>query len=459
MSSKQSAELSDLLNNYLCLFNDVPTRTHMLEHDIDVGDAQPVRQRFYRISQEKLKEMEKEIKYMLDNRIAEPSASSWASPCLLVDKSDRSPRFCTDYRKVNGITKPDAYPLPRMEDCVDQVGSASFVSKFDLLGGYWQVPLSQRGREISAFITPFGLFSYSVMSFGLRNAPATFQRLMNMVVSGLEGCAVYLDDVVIYSDTWEDHVCRIKSLFDRLRDANLTVNLAKCEFAKATVTYLGKVVGQGQVRPIQAKISAIQNYPVPTTKKELMRFLGLVGYYRNFCRNFSSVVAPLTDLLKARAKYVWSDSCQNAFVNVRSVLCSSPVLMAPCMNRPFALQVDASDVGAGAVLFQCDSDGVEHPVSFFSRKFTSYQINYSVIEKESLALIWALQHFEVYVDSSVPILIYTDHNPITFLHSLSCPDRRCVGSFSYSPIVWIFVTSRVLRTLWQMHCLERLALE
>ena len=188
---------------------------------------------------------------------------------------------------------------------------------------------------------------------------------MNMVVSGLEGCAVYLDDVVIYSDTWEDHVCRIKRLFDRLRDANLTVNLAKCEFAKATVTYLGKVVGQGQVRPIQAMVLAIKHYPVPTTKKELMRFWGLVGYYRNFCRNFSSVVAPLTDLLLARAKYIWSGSCQQAFDNVRTVLCSPPVLMAPCMNRPFALQVDASDVGAGAVLFQSGSDGVERPVSFF----------------------------------------------------------------------------------------------
>ena len=261
----------------MCLFNGVPTCTHLLEHDIDVGDAQPVRQRFYRISQEKHKVMEKEMKYMLDNRIAEPSASSWASPCLLVDKSDKSPRFCTDYRKVNGVTKPDAYPLPRMEDCVDQVGSANFVSKFYLLRRYWQAPMSQRGREVSAFMTPFGLFSYSVMSFGLRNAPATFQRLMNMVVSGLEGCAVYLDDVVIYRDTWEDHVCRIKRLFDRLRDANLTVNLAKCEFAKATVTYLGKVVGQGQVRPIQAKVLAIKNYPVPTTKKELMCFFGLGG--------------------------------------------------------------------------------------------------------------------------------------------------------------------------------------
>lgn len=237
----------------------------MVEHDIDVDDAQPICQRFYRVSEEKHKVMEKEIAYMLDNHITELSLSSWTSPCLLVDKSDKSPRFCTDYCKVNGVTKPDAHPLPCIEDCVDQVGSANFVSKFDLLKGYWQVPLSQRAKEISAFITPFALFSYSVMSFGLRDAPETFQRLMNLVVSGLDGCAVYLDDVVVYSYTWQEHVHHIRQLFDHLRDAHLTVNLAKYEFAKATVTYLGKVVGQGQVWPVHTEVPAIEHYPAPTT--------------------------------------------------------------------------------------------------------------------------------------------------------------------------------------------------
>lgn len=157
-----------------------------------------------------------------------------------------------------------------------------------------------------------------------------FQRLMNTVVSGLEGCAVYLDDVVVYSDTWSQHVDRIRNLFARLRDASLTVNLAKCEFAKATVTYLGKVVGQGQMRPVHAKMEAIAQYPVPTTKKELMRFLGLVGFiYCSFCKNFSTIVAPLTDLLRERAEFLWSKSCQQAFDRVKTILCSPPVLAAP----------------------------------------------------------------------------------------------------------------------------------
>lgn len=426
LPDEKCKELCQLVRSFPELFTDAPSRTDWVQHDIDVGDAKPVKQRFYRVAPEKREIMEKEIKYMLDHNIAEPSSSDWASPCLLVGKPDGTVRFCTDFRKVNSLTKPDCFPLPRIEDCVDQVGSAKFVTKFDLLKGYWQVPLTKRAQEISSFVTPFGLFSYQVMSFGLRNAPATFQRLMNRVISGLEGCAVYLDDLVVFSDSWESHLKRIRAVLQRLSDARLTVNLEKCEFAKATVTYLGKVVGNGKVRPVQAKVQAIQDFPFPTTKKELMRFLGLVGYYRSFCCNFSTVVAPLTDLLKGKTKFIWSANCQRAFDNVKSLLCSAPVLMAPCFDKTFTLHVDASNVGAGAVLQQADADGVNHPVSFFSRKFNSYQCHYSIVEKEALALIWGLQYFAVYLNSSAPIIIYTDHNPLTFLNSLQCPNQRLI---------------------------------
>lgn len=426
LSPSQVAELSALLRSFPGLFGDTPSRTDWVEHDIDVGNASPVRQRYYRVSPEKRDLMEAEIRYMQENDIAVSSCSNWASPCLLVGKPDGSVRFCTDFRKVNAVTKPDCFPLPRVDDCVDQVGSARYVTKLDLLRGYWQVPLTRRAQEISSFITPSGLYSYKVMSFGLRNAPATFQRLMNRVVSGLEGCAVYLDDLVVFSDSWDLHLQRLHAVLMRLSEASLTVNLAKCDFARATVTYLGKVVGSGEVRPLNAKVQAIQEYSAPTTKRELMRFLGLVGYYRSFCCNFSSVVAPLTDLLKTKTKFIWSSNCALAFENVKSLLCSSSVLAAPCFERSFSLQVDASQVGAGAVLQQSDEQGVVRPVSFFSRKFNSYQLNYSVVEKEALALIWALQHFDIYVGSSQPVVIYTDHNPLTFLNSLHCPNQRLI---------------------------------
>lgn len=341
-------------------------------------------------------------------------------------KSDSTPRFCSDFRKLNAVTKPDCFPLPRMDDCVDQVGSAKFVSKFDLLKGFWQIPMTTRAREVSAFITPTGLYSYTVMAFGLRNSAATFQRLMNRVVGDMAGCAVYLDDVVVYSDAWEEHVERIEELFTRLAGARLTVNLAKCEFARATVTYLGRVVGQGEVRPVEAKVQAVDQFPVPVTKKELMRFLGLVGYYRCFCQNFSSVVAPLTNLLRRDVKFVWSPICQQAFDQVKSLLCAAPVLAAPRLQQPFELFVDASHVGSGAVLTQRDNLGICRPVSYFSKKFNKHQINYSVIEKETFALMLALKHFDVYLNGNASIVVHTDHNPLTFLSTLKCPNQRLI---------------------------------
>lgn len=323
----------------------------MIEHDVDVGDARPIAQRFYRVNPEKRKILDSAVDYMLENGFAVPSTSSWSSPCLLVSKPDSTFRPCTDFRKINAVTKPDSFPLPRMEDCVDQVGSATYVSKFDLLKGYWQVPLSDRAKEICSFVTPSGLYSYTVMPFGLRNALATFQRLMNKVVRGLEGCAVYLDDVVIYSDKWEEHLEQVRALFVSCAQTSLSVNLAKCEFAMATVTYLGKVVGRGEGRPIQEKVKAIWDFPVPTTKKELLCFVGMAGYYWQFCPNFASVSAPLTDLLKLDVKYVWSFICQQVFDQLKDLLSSAPVLAAPRLDRPFKLQVDASDAGAGAVLY------------------------------------------------------------------------------------------------------------
>ena len=425
LSADRASEVRKLLSDFPSLFSDTPSCTHLIEHDIDVGDAQPIRQRFYRVSPQKQQHLEGEVTYLLDNGLAKPSYSSWASPCILVNKPDGTYRFCTDYRKLNNITKPDSFPLPRVEDCVDRVGAARFVSKFDLLKGYYQIPLSPRAQELSAFITPSGLYSYTRMSFGLRNAPATFQRLMNRVVMGLQGCAVYLDDVVVVSDDWEEHLARIRALFTRLVEARLTVNLGKCELAQATVVYLGKVVGQGQVKPIQAKVVAIDNFPAPTTKPELRRFLGMVGYYRSFCPNFSTVVAPLTDLLKANVKFEWTVTAQAAFDSVKLLLTSAPVLMAPSFNQPFQMQVDASHVGAGAVLLQNDDHGVERPVCYFSRKFNCHQLNYSTIEKETLALVWGLQQFDVYLaGGAVPITVYSDHNPLTFLHSLKSPNQR-----------------------------------
>ncbi len=312
-----------------------------------------------------------------------------------------------------------------MEDCVDRVGNAKFVTKLDLLKGYWQVPLTERASEISAFATPDVFLQYRVMPFGLRNAGATFQRLMSIVLSNVSNCEAYLDDVVCYADTWRDHLQTIDEVFRRLSDANLTLNLAKCEFGCATVTYLGKEVGSGQVRPLNSKIQAILDFPVPKTRRELLRFLGMTGYYRCFCKNFSIVASPLTGLLCKAVCFKWTPECQSAFEALKTLLCSAPVLVAPQFGKPFLLEVDASGTGVGAVLLQTGEDGLNHPISFFSKKFLKHQMSYSTIEKEALALILALQHFEVYIGSTVqPVTIFTGHNPLTFLQQMSNANPR-----------------------------------
>ena len=408
LDSDKRLELKQLVLEYEHLFPDIPSRTDKIYHDVDIIEgSKPVKQHPYRMNPVKQQYLREEVQYLLDNDFIEPSQSEWSSPCILVPKPDGTFRMCTDYRKVNSVTKTDTFPIPRIDDCIDNIGHAKYVTKFDLLKGFWQIPLTDRAKEISAFVTPDGLYQYKVMPFGMKNSPATFQRLVNSLISNLDGCKAYIDDAIIFSEEWQQHLQTIRTFFDRLSDAKLTVNLAKSEFCHANLTFLGHIVGQGQVKPVEAKVEAISDFPVPTSKRQLMRFLGMAGYYRKFCNNFSAIAEPLTNLLGKKAKYVWTDDCQKSFDKLKAILRSAPVLLAPSFDKEFKLAVDASDVGAGSVLLQEDDNGVDHPVCYFSKKFNKHQRNYSTIEKECLSLILALQHFEVYLASShAPIVVF-----------------------------------------------------
>lgn len=323
------------------------------------------------------------------------------------------------------MTVPDSYPIPRIDDLVDAVGQSRFLTKIDLLKGYYQVPLTKSAQLISAFVTPFGLYHYLVMPFGMRNSPATFQRLMNYLLQDLDRVHVYLDDILVLSDTWTEHLERLSSVLQRLRNANLTVKLSKTSFCRATVTYLGHVVGQGLVRPKAANIKVILDFPVPTTKKGLMRFLGMAGFYRRYCPNFSEVAAPLTQLTSGKRRYAWTDECQDAFQQLKTLLASNPVLVAPNFKLPFHLQTDASNLATGAVLLQEDTQGILHPVAYHSVKLNKHQLNYSTIEKELLGIISAIKKFECYLyGGSYPVKVYTDHNPLTFLDRNKLSNQR-----------------------------------
>ncbi len=283
--------------------------------------------------------------------------------------TDNTFRFCTDYRKVNSVTKPDSFPLHgwkmRGQSC-----ASKFVSKLDLLKGYWQVPLTARACEISAFVTSDDFLQYNCMAFGMRNAPATFQRLMQKVLLGLPNCEAYLDDIVVYSDVWKDHICSLEKLFTRLSDAQLTLNLAKCEFAKSVVTYLGKRLVRVVSSLLKQKCLLLLNSLHPAPSVSYADFWEWRGTIEDFVRTLQQLCHPLLICL-ALQRTLCGPECDRAFFAAKDLLCYSPVLSAPNFSLTFKLQVDASAVGAGAVLLQEDRAGIEHPVCYFPRSFQS----------------------------------------------------------------------------------------
>ena len=293
LSSDKRLELKQLILEYEHLFPDIPSKTDKIYHDVELIDgSKPVKQHPYRMNPVKQQILRDEVQYLLDSNFIEPSQSEWSSPCMLVPKlvseydqeipqsqtadnplaprksrstitrhqedklskakPDGTFRMCTDYRKVNSVTKTDTFPIPRINDCIDNIGQAKYVTKFDLIKGFWQIPLTNRAKEISAFVTPDGLYQYKVMPFGMKNSPGTFQRLVNNLVFNLAGCKAYIDDPIIFSEEWEQHLQTIKNSFDRLSEAKLTVNLTKSEFCHANLTFIGHLVGQGLVKPVEA---------------------------------------------------------------------------------------------------------------------------------------------------------------------------------------------------------------
>ncbi|XP_044133676.1 uncharacterized protein LOC122926366, partial [Bufo gargarizans] len=369
---------------------------------------------------------EREIDEMLQLGVIEPSESPWASPVVLVPKKDGTTRFCVDYRRLNDKTVTDAYPMPRMDELLDRISAGKYLTTIDLCKGYWQIPLAEDAIPKSAFITPFGLYQFRVMPFGMKNAPATFQRMVDQLLGGLQSFAcAYLDDIAIHSDTWEAHLEHIGVVLDRIRGAGLTLKPDKCHLGMAEVQYLGHRVGCGKQRPEPAKIEAVANWPTPHTKTQVMAFLGTAGYYRRFVPDYSALAKPLTDLTKKKLprQVLWSPECEVAFQALKTALVNAPVLVTPDPNKRFIVHTDASMFGLGAVLSQIGEDGGEHPVAYLSRKLLPREVSYATIEKECLALVWALKKLTPYLYGRAFTLI-TDHNPLVWLNRVSGDNAR-----------------------------------
>ncbi|MGL5480857.1 MAG: reverse transcriptase family protein, partial [Aeromonas veronii] len=336
-------------------------------------------QRPYRVPEARRQAIQEEVQRMLRLGVIEPSRSLWSSPIVMVPKQDGTLRFCNDYRKLNEVSAFDGYPMPRVDELLERLGRARYISTLDLTKGYWQVPLSGEAKEKTAFSTPSGHWQYKVLPFGLHGAPATFQRMMNIILQPHQNyAAAYIDDVVIHSENWEDHLDRLRRVFGELRRAGLTANPKKCHLGLTEAKYLGYQIGRGLIRPQEKKVEAVRSVARPTTKTQVRAFLGLAGYYRCFIPHFASIASPLTDLTKKGHPETlkWTAEAETAFRTLQQVLTSSPVLYAPDFGCPFVLQTDASDTGLGAVLSQVQ-EGEEHPVTYISRKLTPAETRYA----------------------------------------------------------------------------------
>ncbi|XP_029442988.1 uncharacterized protein LOC115083327 [Rhinatrema bivittatum] len=421
----QRAQMERIVSRAGDVFSPLPGRTTLVTHSISTQMGKVVRRRPYRLPEAMQAEVTKQVEEMLQLGVIEESSSAWCSPIVLVPKPDGTLRFCIDFRLVNAISSFDAYPMPRVDELVERLGTAHYLTTLDLTKGYWQIPLDRESREKTAFATPVGLYHFVRMPFGLQGAAASCQRLLNIVLRPhLDYAAAYMDDVIIHSTDWASHLVKVQAVLQSLREAGLTVNPAKCRLAQREVKYLGHVVGKGVVKPLLDKIQCIRDYPRPVTQKQLRAFLGLVGYYRRFIPRFADRACPLNDMLRKGTpnQLGWAQPAASAFEYLKGALCRDPVLKAVDFALPFVLQTDASGTGLGAVLSQSEY-GDEHPVLYLSRRLHEHERKYATIEKECLAVKWAIDSLKYYL-AGRPFILVTDHAPLKWLHVMRDSNAR-----------------------------------
>ena len=391
--------------------------TDLVELEIDTGDARPKKQCMRRMPFAVREEVSRQLKTMQETGVIQPSNSPWGSPVVMVRKKDGSHCFCIDYRELNSVTCQDSFPLPRIDDLLDQLGQSHYFSTLDLASGYWQIHVHPESIPKTAFITPQGSFEFRVMPFGLTNAPLVFQRLMQRVLSGLnpeESCdfvSVYIDDILIFSQNLRDHLKHLKLVIDRLQRAGLKLKPSKCHFLRQEVDYLGHMITRHGLKTNPRLVLAVSEFPTPRSVRETRQFLGLSSYYRRFIPMFSRVAQPLHSLTKKGAQFEWNVDCQRAFEELKSHLTHTPVLCYPSFEKDFVLETDASSQGIGAVLSQRQEDGQLHPVAYASRSLSPAEKDYSITELETLAVVWSISHFHTYLYGH-SVVIHTDHSAV-----------------------------------------------
>ncbi|KAG6438737.1 hypothetical protein O3G_MSEX000180 [Manduca sexta] len=401
-------------------------RTKIIKHTIDTGDSKPVHLKQYNFSPVIRKEIEKELDEMLDKDVVEPSYSPWCSPLVMVRKPNGGNRLCLDSRQLNKVTKRDTYPLPRVSSILDNLRNAKFLSTIDLKSAFWQIELEENSKEKTAFAVPGrGLFQFKVMPFGLVNASQSQQRLMDILFHALEGKVwAYLDDIIVCSENFDEHIKILKDVTNILKEAGLTINVEKCKFARPSLRFLGYIIDKDGLRTDPDKVSAIINFPRPRKITDLKRFIGIASWYRRFVKDFATIAAPLHNLTKGKRnkKFVWSDEADKAFVHLKTLLTTTPVISCPNFTKPFIIQCDASNKGIGAVLCQ-KLNNIEQPISYLSRKLNEREQLYSTSERELLSIVYAIEKFRPYIDGT-HFTIVTDHSALKMLHKMKDPHGR-----------------------------------
>ena len=399
-------------------------QTSLVQHTIDTGDAVPIRQRPRRLPLGRQDAAEQALVKMQRAGIIEPSESPWASPVVMVPKKGGEWRFCVDYRRLNGVTKKDSYPLPRVDECLDLVAGSTWFSSLDLRSGYWQVPLAEEARAKTAFCTGKGLWQFKVLCFGLCNAPATFERLMERVLAGVPHteCLVFLDDILAHGSSFEAAMAALRKVMERIKGAGLKLHPDKCRLLCRELTFLGHRIGSEGIGTVEEKVRAVREWPTPTEQKGLKSFLGLASYYRKFVRGFSGIAAPLYRLLQKDQPFVWAGDCRTAFRALQEALSSAPILAAPDTELPFVLDTDASGEGVGAVLSQAWPEG-ERVVAYYSKALSKAERRYCVTRRELLAVVFAVRHFKYYLCGR-PFTIRTDHASLQWLMTFREPEGQ-----------------------------------
>ncbi len=424
LTLRQREELAAVIYDFRDVFSSGPadmSRTGLVKHTIDTGDQRPIWLPPCKLPITKQEIEKEEVQKMLDRGVIEPCQSSWASPVVLVTKKDRTTRFCVDYRKLNDVTRKDAYPLPRIDDTLDALRCSQYFSTLDLYSGYWQVEMDQQDIDKTAFVTRQGLFRFTVMPFGLCNASATFERLMELVLKDLncKVCLIYLDDIIVYDAGFYPALDRLKMVWRHIREANLKLKLTKCCLMRAQVPFLGHIVSREGVGVDPAKTEAVEKWPTPVNVNDVRAFLGLASYYRRYIPDFSTVAAPMSNLTQQGVDLVWDDACEGAFRTLKAALVSAPVLAYPTREEHFILSTDASDVGIGAVLEQDQDEGgqvIKRVTAYASKTLSDTQRRYCTTNKELLAVVVAIELFQYYLTGR-HFTVVTDHASLTWLRN------------------------------------------